>query len=117
MIFSLFRFKKIYTAPTEQLALMEFTNFKEKYKNNKTILKVVEQYMEYILPLFEYPQEIRKVTRGKGALANEETLMKVLYLRINDLENKRSKSVANWDIILNQLILILENRITKYLDI
>ena len=90
--------------------------------------------MEYILPLFEYPQEIRKiiyttnpieslnsalrkVTRGKGSFVNKEALMIVLYLRVNDLEKKWTKGMSNWDVVLNQLIQLYGERVTKYLDI
>lgn len=127
-------FKKIYKVPTEDAAKLEFENFKEKYKDKKSIIKTVEQYMEYILPLFEYPQEIRKiiyttnpieslnsalrkVTRGKGSFVNKEALMKVLYLRVNDLEKKWTKGMSNWDVVLNQLIQLYGERVTKYLDI
>lgn len=127
-------FKKIYKAPTVEVAKLELDNFNEKYKNKKEILKTVERYIEYILPLYEFPQEIRKiiyttnpieslnsalrkVTRGKGSFVNKEALMKVLYLRVNDLEKKWTKGMPNWEVVLNQLIQIYGERVTKYLNI
>ena len=90
--------------------------------------------MEYIKPLFELPQEIRKiiyttnpiesvnsalrkVTRGKGSFPNEEALMKVLFLRIQDLEKKWIKGMRGWNIVLQQLVELHKERITKYLKI
>ena len=90
--------------------------------------------MEYIKPLFELPQEIRKiiyttnpiesvnsalrkVTRGKGSFPNKEALMKVLFLRIQDLEKKWSKGTKGWNTVLSQLIELHEERITQYLEI
>lgn len=69
--------------------------------------------MQYLEPLFELPQKIRKciytsnavesvnstlrkVTRGKGAFPNESAVYKVLYLRIKELGEKWSKPIPNW---------------------
>ena len=125
-------FKKIYTSTTREMAEIEYKEFKEKYKENKRLLKKVEEYIEHIYPLFEYPEEIRKiiyttnpieslnsalrkVTRGKGSFINEMALMKVLYLRIENLEKKWSKGSQNWRNVQNQLAILFEDRYTKYL--
>lgn len=97
-------------------------------------MKKKEEDMKYIKPLFELPQEIRKiiyttnpiesvnsalrkVTRGKGSFPNKEALMKVLFLRIQDLEKKWSKGTKSWSTVLNQLIELHEERITQYLNL
>ena len=127
-------FKKIYTSSSLEQGLLELKNFQEKYQDKKKIVKKVEEYMEYIKPLFELPQEIRKiiyttnpiesvnsalrkVTRGKGSFPNEEALMKVLFLRIQDLEKKWSKGIRGWNTVLQQLIELHGDRITKYLEL
>ena len=127
-------FKKIYRSTSLEQGLYELNNFKTKYHKQKKIIAKVEEYMEYIKPLFELPQEIRtiiyttnpiesvnsalrKVTRGKGSFPNKEALMKVLYLRIQDLEKKWSKGTKNWNKVLTQLIELHQERIIKYLDI
>ena len=91
-----------------------------------------DEYIEYIYPLFEYPEEIRKiiyttnpieslnsalrkVTRGKGSFINEQALMKVLYLRVENLEKKWCKGSKNWRQVENQLSILFEERYTKYL--
>ena len=126
-------FKKIYTSSSLEQGLLELENFKNKHRDKKKIVDKVEEYMEYIKPLFELPQEIRKiiyttnpiesvnsalrkVTRGKGSFPNKEALMKVLFLRIQDLEKKWSKGTKGWNTVLQQLIELHGERITKYLE-
>jgi len=125
-------FKKIYTSASRDLSEIEYKEFKEKYKDNKRLIKKVEEYIEHIYQLFEYPEEIRKiiyttnpieslnsalrkVTRGKGSFVNETALMKVLYLRVENLEKKWSKGCKNWSQVQNQLSILFETRYTKYI--
>lgn len=125
-------FKKIYTSATKEMAEIEYKEFKEKYKENKRLIKKTDEYIEHIYPLFEYPEEIRKiiyttnpieslnsalrkVTRGKGAFVNEMALMKVLYLRVENLEKKWNKGSKNWRNVQNQLAILFEDRYTKYI--
>lgn len=125
-------FKKIYTSATKEMAEIEYKEFKEKYKENKRLIKKTDEYVEHIYPLFEYPEEIRKiiyttnpieslnsalrkVTRGKGSFVNETALMKVLYLRVENLEKKWSKGSKNWSSVQNQLAILFEDRYTKYI--
>lgn len=109
--------------------------FKNKYeKNNKRIVKKVEEFMQYLEPLFELPQEIRKciytsnavesvnsalrkVTRGKGSFPSENSVYKILYLRIKELQEKWNKPILNWKTIQLQLTNLFGNRYTKYLDL
>ena len=125
-------FKKIYTSATKDMAEIEYKEFKEKYKENKRLIKKTDEYVEHIYPLFEYPEEIRKiiyttnpieslnsalrkVTKGKGSFVNETALMKVLYLRVENLEKKWSKGSKNWSSVQNQLAILFEDRYTKYI--
>ena len=125
-------FKKIYTSATKEMAEIEYKEFKEKYKENKRLIKKADEYVEHIYPLYEYPEEIRKiiyttnpieslnsalrkVTRGKGSFVNEMALMKVLYLRVENLEKKWSKGSKNWSNVQNQLAILFEDRYTKYI--
>ena len=127
-------FKKIYTSITQEEANLMLDIFKEKYKEYKRIVKKVESFMEYLEPLFELPQEIRKciytsnaiesvnsalrkVTRGKGAFPSENSVYKVLYLRIKELTEKWKRPIKNWKIIQQQLIEIFGERYTKYIKL
>ena len=126
-------FKKIYTSNNLEEAKLEFKNFKTKYKENKKVLKKVEENIDWIYQIFEYPPSIRKViyttnaieslnaglrkvTKGKGSFINERALMKVLYLRIQDLQKKWSKGIANWINVRNELAQIFDIRFFKYIE-
>ena len=125
-------FKKIYTATNLSNAKSEYENFKEKYKDNKKLMKKVDDNIHWIYQIFEYPVAIRKaiyttnsieslnsalrkVTKGKGSFINEEALLKVLFLRVKDLQEKWSKGVANWKNINLELIEIFGDRYLKYI--
>ena len=130
----IYDFKKIYTSNNLENAKLEFENFKNKYKENKKIMKKVEDNIGWIFQIFEYPPAIRKViyttnaieslnsglrkvTKGKGSFINETALMKVLYLRIKDLQKQWSKGIANWNKIRNELLQIFDVRFLQYIDI
>lgn len=128
-------YKKIYTSSNLEEANLELHIFKQKYeKEQKRVVKKAIDFMQYLEPLFELPKEIRKciytsnavesvnsalrkVTRGKGAFPNDNSLYKVLYLRIKELSEKWKKPIPNWKIIQSQLIELFGDRYTKYLDI
>ena len=126
--------KNIYTCPSKDAAEILLDDFKEKFKEYKTVIKKAEEFMIYLEPLFELPEEIRyaiytsnaveavnsalrKVTRGKGSFPSEESVYKVLFLRINDLKEKWDKTpIKNFKIIQKQIIELFGERYTKYLD-
>ena len=127
-------YKKIYTSTSQEEAYLMLDIFKDKYKDQKRLVKKAEDFMQYLEPLFELPAEIRKciytsnavesvnsalrkVTRGKGAFPSEESVFKVLYLRINELTEKWKKPIKNWQTIQAQLIQIFGDRFTKYLEV
>lgn len=128
-------FKKIYTSVSLDEAQLELEAFKRKYENDqKRIVRKVEDFMQYIEPLFELPNEIRKciytsnaiesvnsalrkVTRGKGSFPNINSVYKILYLRIRELSKKWRKPIQNWKIIQPQLVELFGERYTKYINI
>lgn len=127
-------YKKIYTSSNLKEAILNLDVFRDKYKEQTRIVKKVEDSMQYLEPLFELPQEIRKciytsnavesvnsalrkVTRGKGAFPSEASVFKVMYLRIRELSEKWKKPIPNWKIIQPQLIEIFGKRYTKYIEI
>lgn len=126
--------KKIYTASNLENAKLEYMNFKEKYKDNDKLLKKVESNINWIYQIFEYPPAIRKViyttnsieslnaalrkvTHGKGAFINENALLKVLYLRVQDLQKKWSNGILNWNNVRNELVAVMGDKFTKYIEI
>ena len=126
--------KKIYTSPSKESAELELKNFKEKFKKYPTVVKKVEEFMEHLELLFELPKEIRKaiytsnavesvnsalrkVTKGKGSFPSEESVFKVLFLRIKDLKKKWTRPINDWTTIQSQLIEIFGERYTQYLEV
>lgn len=126
-------YKKIYTSSNLEEADFHLKIFKEKYNSEYSrIVKKVEDFMQYLEPLFELPKEIRKciytsnavesvnsalrkVTRGKGAFPSENSVYKVMYLRIKDLNEKWKKPIQNWKTIQLQLIELFGDRYMQYL--
>lgn len=127
-------FKNIYSAPSKDLALEYYNDFKEKYKNNKSIIKHAEEYINYIMPLFNLPINIRKyiytnniaesvnskIKRGfygRGSLPNINSALNIIFLNLDDLENKwKNKKVPNWNNIYNELISIHYDVLKEYLN-
>lgn len=126
--------KKIYTSTSLKAAEISLEDFKERFKQHKNVTKKVEEFMEYLEPLFELPDEIRKaiyttnaiesvnsalrkVTNGKGSFPSEESVYKVLYLRIKELKEKWAKPIPNWSIIQLQLIELFGSRYTDALNL
>lgn len=126
-------FKKIYTANNLEHAKLQFEDFKSKYNENKKLINKVKDNIEWVYKIFEYPPAIRKViyttnaieslnaglrkvTKGKGSFINENALMKVLYLRIQELQKKWSNGIANWNNVQNELAQIFDNRFLKHIE-
>jgi transposase-like protein len=124
-------FKEIYKASNINNAKLAYENFIEKYKENSKLIKKVNSLIEYVFSIFEYPIEIRriiyttnpieslnsclrKVTRGKGSFISTEALLKVIYLRIKDLEKNWSISTRNWSEVQNQIVELFGDRVIKY---
>ena len=67
-------------------------------------------------PIESVHSSFRKVTK-KGAFPNEDSLIKLLYLRVTELSKKwTSGKVRNWSMVLNQLSQMdkFKERIIKY---
>ena len=126
-------FKKIYTASNLGHAKLEYEAFQKKYKDNKKLMKKVDDNINWVMQIFEYPPAIRKliyttnsieslnaglrkVTKGKGSFINETALIKVLYLRIQNLKTKWSKQIKNWKDVQNELAGIFEERFLQYIE-
>lgn len=126
-------FKKIYKASSLEVAQIELEEFKREFSCRTKIIEKVESFMEYLELLYELPEEIRhaiytsnavesvnsalrKVTRGKGSFPSEESVFKVLFLRIGELTDKWNKPIRNWEKIQLQLIELFGERYTKYID-
>lgn len=128
-------FKKIYQSSNMAEAKLQLEIFQKKYgEKQKRIVKKVEEYMVYLEPLFELPIEIRKciyttnaiesansalrkVTRGKGSFPSENSVYKVMYLRIRELSEKWKKPMKDWKTIRKQLMSLFGDRYMNYVKL
>ena len=62
-----------------------------------------------------FHRQLRKVTKSKAVLPNDDALIKILYLVTRDVTEKWTVSVKNWGLILSQLIILFKERIDPYL--
>ena len=126
-------FKKLYSADSKELSLLYYHEFLDKYSKDKTLIKKVTEYYDYILPLFNVPINIRKyiytnnivesanskIKRGfygRGALPKCESAINIIYLNLIDLEQKWSKTkVNNWNYIFQELNTLYYDDIKDYL--
>lgn len=124
--------KSVYKAVSLDEASELFREFKNKWSKYGAAVAVWEKNWSSIENLFIYPSDIRKiiyttntiesyhnqlrkVTTRKGAFPNENALFKLLYLRIVEIQKAWYRPVQNWSKVLNQLVLLFEDRVTKHL--
>lgn len=112
--------KLIYGASNLKSAIHEFEKFKNSWNKYPGAVDVWERNFKHVEQLFNYPSDIRKImyttnaieavnssfrkVTKKGAFPNENALLKLLYLRIQELYKKWDSSViSNWSLVRNQL--------------
>jgi len=120
--------KKVYTAINTVVALEEFEKFKLKWQGKyKYAITSWEDNWENLSNYFEYPLELRKIiyttntienlnrgirkyTKTKTQFPNENAASKSIYLAIKNIEQAWNKPISNWGLILNQYLIIFEDR-------
>ena len=55
--------------------------------------------------------KIRKYTKSKLSFPSDDAVKKMVYLSLMEIEKKWTMPITNWGLIMNQLMLIFENRI------
>ena len=121
--------KSIYNAPTEEAglsALKEFEsrwsakypNISKSWRTNWTELSTIFKYPSEIRrliyttnPIESFNRGLRKVTKNKGSFSTEDSLIKILYLAIEDISKKWSNKIRDWSAIYPQLCIYFEERI------
>ncbi len=120
--------KKVYTATNKEIALEEFEKFKLKWgKKYKYAITSWEANWDNLTNYFDYPLELRKLiyttntienlnrgirkyTKTKTQFPNENATSKAVYLAIKNIEMAWSKPIRSWPIILQQFLIIFEDR-------
>lgn len=59
--------------------------------------------------------QYRKVTKTKSVFPSDSALEKILYLASENAAKKWTQRYRNWDQVLSQLIILYDERLTKYL--
>ncbi len=126
--------KAIYTAPSETAAAEALETFSEKYQSNyPTIAQLWRRHWQHIIPIFDYPADIRKAiyttnvieslnyslkksVKIKGAFPTEDSLLKVLYLAIDKVSQKWTMPIRDWKKALNWFAQIFGDRLLDRLD-
>ena len=125
--------KKVYGAPSLKTAEAEFERFKQTWSSFSGAVDVWVRNWMHIAQLFNYGSAVRKVmyttnaiesvnssfrkVTKKGAFPSEDALLKLLFLRVTELNKKwKDRPVANWALVRNQLAMddSIQNRILKY---
>ena len=125
--------KKVYGAPSLKAAEAEFERFKQTWSCYPGAVDVWVRNWMHIAQLFNYGSAVRKVmyttnaiesvnssfrkVTKKGAFPSEDALLKLLFLRVTELNKKwKDRPVANWALVRNQLAMddSIQNRILKY---
>jgi len=125
--------KKVYKADNKKQAEAHLKDLDSKWgKKYPIVLRSWYDNWESLTQYFKYPPEIRrmiyttnmiegyhrqlrKVTKTKGAFASENALLKLIYLASMRIIEKWKLTPWGWKITLQQLILIFDKRVTKYL--
>ena len=123
----------MYKAPTEDAALAELAGVKETWgKRYPYAISNWENNWEDLNSFFQFSDDIRrimyttnileavnrqyrKVTKTKSVFPSDGALEKMLYLASENIAKKWTQRYRNWDQVLNQLILLYEDRLTQYL--
>ena len=125
--------KKVYGAPSLKAAEAEFERFKQTWSCYPGAVDVWVRNWMHVAQLFHYGSAVRKVmyttnaiesvnssfrkVTKKGAFPSEDALLKLLFLRVTELNKKwKDRPVANWALVRNQLAMddSIQNRILKY---
>ena len=126
-------FKAIYKAPSEEAALKELEDVKEKWgRKYPFAISNWESNWDVIRPFFEFSDDIRrimyttniiegvnrqfrKVTKTKSVLPNDSSLEKMLYLASQNVMQKWKMRYRNWDLVLSQLTILYKDRMKEFL--
>lgn len=66
-------------------------------------------------PIESLNRQFRKATKTRSQFPNEDAALKILYLTVMKMEEKWKMRVQNWGLIVSQLAIHFEDRITQYL--
>ena len=63
-----------------------------------------------------FHRQVRKVTKTKGAFTSDNALLKLVYLVVQNISEKWTMPLHNWNLTLSQLFIMFEDRIKLHLN-
>jgi len=127
--------KPVYKAETVEAAEIALDSLEEKWGGRYPIvIKSWRKKWPNLSTYFKYPDDIRRViyttnaieavhrqfrklTKTKGAFPNENSLLKLLYMGIQNASKNWTMPLQNWNLTLSQLSIYFEGRLDDVLDI
>ncbi|WP_186807143.1 transposase, partial [Tenuibacillus multivorans] len=123
----------VYGAQSLKACQSAFESFKQKWSAYLGAIDVWTRNFHHVEQLFDYGSAIRKImyttnaveaihssfrkVTQKGAFPDETALLKVLFLRVKELEAKWDGGfIQNWSLVRNQLLVHegFEDKVLKY---
>ena len=122
--------KRVYAAPTEEIALAELDGFDvqwsgkypkiaKSWEDNRANLSTYFKYLEAVRRLIYttnviegFNRQLRKVTKSKMVFPSDESLLKMLYLAMMDITKKGTGHRQDWGQIHSQLEIFFEERLS-----
>ncbi len=62
-----------------------------------------------------FHRQLRKVTKSKAIFPSDESLEKMLFLVSKNIMKKWTFRYRNWDMVLNQLMIMYPERVEKFI--
>lgn len=122
--------RQVYAAATLEAAQAGLETLGQKWRGKYAVaVRSWENNWEDLTTFFDYPAEIRrliyttntvegynrqlrKITKSKGAFPSAQAARKLLFLINRDIIKKSSASLLQWPLILNQLTIRFEQRLS-----
>lgn len=121
--------KRIYRAVSKEAAEAALDDLETNWgKQYPIVIKSWRNKWDNLSVYFKYPEEIRRViyttnaieaihrqfrklTKTKGGFPNDNSLLKLLYMGIQNASKKWTMPIQNWNLTLSQLAIFFEGRL------
>jgi transposase-like protein len=124
--------RAIYTAPTAEAAAAALETFAEGPWGRRfpMVVKSWRQAWTYVIPMFTFPPEIRrvlyttnalesvhsrlrKIIKTRGHFPTDDAAMKLIWLALRNIMRDWSRPAHHWRAAMTQFALIYDDRFTK----
>lgn len=127
--------KRVYRAANRTEAEVALDDLENRWGDKYPIvIQSWRRKWEQLSAYFKYPEDIRriiyttnsieavhrqfrKLTKTKGGFPNDNSLLKLLYMGIQNASKKWTMPVQNWNLTLSQLSIFFEGRLDSALKI